>query len=153
MQKNTYHRICATIGCEWIVDVFDCIPQRLRELSTLQKLCDSIVHDLQLSVIGKPQWHPFPGEGGVTGLYLLSESHLACHTYPEFGVATFNLVCCRELIEWPFEKRFQEMLGAAYCESMFLPRGVRPKLRAASNPSPEGWSGAHVSHLPSESMP
>lgn len=153
MQKNTNERTCATIGCEWVVDVFDCIPQRLRELSTLQKLCDSIVRDLQLSVIGKPQWHPFPGEGGVTGLYLLSESHLACHTYPEFGMATFNLVCCRELIEWPFEKRFREMLGAAYCESMFLPRGVRSKLRAGSNPSPEGWGAAHVSRLPWESIP
>jgi S-adenosylmethionine decarboxylase len=148
-----HKRVSATIGCEWIVDVFDCIPQRLRELSTLKGLCDSIVYDLQLGVIGKPQWHLFPGEGGVTGLYLLSESHLACHTYPEFGMATFNLVCCRELAEWPFEKKFQEVLGAVYYESMFLPRGLRSEVRVRSERCAETWSGAHHSQLPRESMP
>jgi len=52
------------------------------------------------------------GEGGVTGLVMLTESHLACHTYPEFGVATFNLYCCRERPAWAWEERLREMLGA-----------------------------------------
>ena len=50
--------------------------------------------------------------GGVTGLALLSESHLACHTYPEFGVATFNLYCCRARPRWNWEAVLAEMLGA-----------------------------------------
>jgi S-adenosylmethionine decarboxylase len=43
---------------------------------------------------------------------MLTESHLACHTYPEFGVATFNLYCCRERPAWPWDERLREMLGA-----------------------------------------
>ena len=50
--------------------------------------------------------------GGVSGLALLSESHLACHTYPEFGAATFNLYCCRNRTRWPWETMLKEMLGA-----------------------------------------
>ena len=62
--------------------------------------------------MGEPQWHTFPGEGGVTGLVMLTESHLACHTYPEFGVATFNLYCCRERPAWAWDERLRDMIGA-----------------------------------------
>lgn len=60
----------------------------------------------------EPHWHTFPGAGGVTGLYLLTESHLACHTYPELGVATFNLYTCRSRPEWPWRERLATELGA-----------------------------------------
>lgn len=125
MDCKAHGQLLSSIGCEWIVDAFDCNPDRLRELATLQQLCDEILNDLRLQVVGEPMWHRFPGEGGVTGLYLLSESHLACHTYPEFGLATFNLVCCRDLPEWPYREVFERELGALRCEVIFIPRGVR----------------------------
>ena len=50
------------------------------------------------------------GEGGVTGLVALTESHLACHTYPEHKIATFNLYCCKARPEWDWEKNLCEML-------------------------------------------
>jgi S-adenosylmethionine decarboxylase len=62
--------------------------------------------------VGEQMWHKFPGEGGVTGLAMLTESHLACHTYPELNMATFNLYCCRERAAWPWAERLREMLGA-----------------------------------------
>ena len=52
-----------------------------------------------------------------------SESHLACHTYPEFGVATFNLYCCRARPEWPWRGRLREALGATQVTVRALPRG------------------------------
>lgn len=114
-----------SIGCEWVVDAIDCIPDRLRQLVILRRLCDSIVQELKLHVVGAPKWHQFPGEAGVTGLYLLSESHLACHTYPEVGMATFNLYCCRSLPEWPWTQVLQQELGAAIVEILRIPRGQR----------------------------
>ncbi len=68
--------------------------------------------EIEQHLVGEPQWHQFPPPGGVTGLYLLSESHLACHTYPEYGVATFNLYCCRMRPAWDWEVRLAELLGA-----------------------------------------
>jgi len=43
---------------------------------------------------------------------MLTESHLACHTYPEYKTATFNLYCCRTRPEWDWEANLKEMLGA-----------------------------------------
>jgi S-adenosylmethionine decarboxylase len=100
------------VGQEWIVDATGCDADALRDLPRLRALLDVIIAELSLKPVGEPLWHKFPGEGGVTGLVLLSESHLACHTYPEFGVATFNLYCCRERPDWPWQKRLASVLGA-----------------------------------------
>jgi len=100
------------VGLEWIVDATGCDPDALRDLSRLRALLERVIDDLELKPVGEPTWHKFPGEGGVTGLVLLSESHLACHTYPEFGVATFNLYCCRERPDWGWQRELREALGA-----------------------------------------
>ena len=78
-------------------------------------------------MLGPGLWHRFPFPGGVTGLYLLTESHLACHTYPEHALATFNLYCCRPRPRWPWEQRLAEVLGAARVLVRCLPRGVEPE--------------------------
>jgi S-adenosylmethionine decarboxylase len=98
-------------GQEWIVDAHGCRPEHLADLGLMRELCDRACRELELRVLEKA-WHQFPPPGGVTGLYLLAESHLACHTYPETGFATINLYCCRPRAEWPWPERLAEALGA-----------------------------------------
>jgi S-adenosylmethionine/arginine decarboxylase-like enzyme len=47
-------------------------------------------------------WHRFDdtpaGPGGLTALYLLSESHLALHTWPERGALLLSVCCCRPMV-------------------------------------------------------
>jgi S-adenosylmethionine decarboxylase len=76
------------------------------------RVCQRIVNENDLTVVGAPLWHQFPPPGGVTVLFLLRESHLTCHTFPEFGAATFNLYCCRPRPAWPWESCLREMLDA-----------------------------------------
>jgi S-adenosylmethionine decarboxylase len=102
-----------TVGTEWLIEASGCDAGALRDLGRLRAVFARAVEELGLCVLGEPLWHKFDGEGGVTGLAMLTESHLACHTYPEFGVATFNLYCCRERPEWPWAERLGEMLSAA----------------------------------------
>lgn len=110
-------------GCEWIVDATGCARERLRSLDALRDVCDRIVRELNLVVVGLPQWRQFPDPGGVTGLLLLSESHLACHTWPESGIATFNLFCCHRRREWPWQPRLTEMLAAESVMVRMMERG------------------------------
>lgn len=100
------------VGTEWLIDASGCRPETLRDADALRRMFDCIIGDLGLRVVGDQMWHSFPSPGGVTGLALLIESHLACHTYPEFRTATINLYCCRERAEWPWVERLAELLGA-----------------------------------------
>lgn len=118
-------------GLEWLVDAFGCAPERLRDSALLNALAQDLIQKLGLTVLGVPQIHRFGGPGGVTGLYLLSESHLAWHTYPESQLATFNLYCCRERggVGW------QPLLESALAASSVTVRQVRRGRRAeSSNP-------------------
>lgn len=100
------------VGTEWLIDASGCRPETLRDVDALRHMFDCIISDLNLQVVGEQMWHSFPTPGGVTGLALLTESHLACHTYPEFRTATINLYCCRDRAEWPWAERLATMLGA-----------------------------------------
>ncbi|MGI8470423.1 MAG: adenosylmethionine decarboxylase [Pyrinomonadaceae bacterium] len=110
------------VGTEWIVDAFDCDTERLRDLSLLQSMFAKIIDDLNLKII-KENWYQFDGEKGVTGFAMLTESHLACHTYPEHRTATFNLYCCRARPEWDWKENLQETLGATEVKVTKIERG------------------------------
>jgi S-adenosylmethionine decarboxylase len=112
-------------GTEWVVDAHGCDPDRLRSTETLKAFFDRVVGELGLRAAGDAVWRVFPGEGGVTGLLLLTESHLACHTFPERGFAAFNLYCCRPRAEWPWSERLAEALGAKDVQVTVLARGTR----------------------------
>jgi S-adenosylmethionine decarboxylase len=100
------------VGTEWLIDAAGCEAELLCDVRALQRVFDCLITELDLQVVGEQMWHKFPPPGGVTGLALLTESHLACHTYPEFQTATLNLYCCRERPAWPWAERLKEMLGA-----------------------------------------
>ncbi|HEY8563180.1 MAG TPA: adenosylmethionine decarboxylase [Pyrinomonadaceae bacterium] len=111
------------VGTEWLIEAFDCDAQALRELDVLKSVFARIIEDLGLKTLGAPAWHKFGGEGGVTGLVMLTESHLACHTYPEYKTATFNLYCCRTRPEWNWEERLKELLSATEVKVTKIERG------------------------------
>ncbi len=111
-------------GVEWMIDAAGCAAEALRDGRRLREVCDLVIAELDLRVLGEPMWHCFPEPGGVTGLYLLTESHLACHTYPEAGLATFNLYCCRPRREWPWAERLTELLSAQRVTVRVQLRGI-----------------------------
>lgn len=105
------------VGTEWIIEAEACDSEKLRDPRILREIFARIIAELNLKAIGKGIWHQFPGEQGVTGLVALTESHLACHTYPEYNLATFNLYCCRTRPEWKWKENLRELLGA---ENVFV---------------------------------
>ena len=128
-------------GTEWVVDASGCGAELLRDTELIQNICQQVIADIGVKVVGKPQCHRFEGAGGVTALYMLSESHLACHTYPEYGLATFNLYCCRERAAWDWQVRLGKALGAQIVHVRQLSRGVSPDATRAVDSSESGFKG------------
>ena len=110
------------VGTEWLIEAAGCDEEALRSESKMRYLMSAVVSELGLKSIGSV-WHKFEGEGGVTGLIALTESHLACHTYPEYLTATFNLYCCRTRPEWDWETNLRSMLGATSVSVTKIERG------------------------------
>jgi S-adenosylmethionine decarboxylase len=129
-------------GIEWIVEAYGCSPDRLRDLATLQALFARIVTELDLHPCGDGQWHQFANSGGITGISVLSESHLACHSFPEYGTLCLNLFCCRPRPDWDFARHLRQMLGASAVEVRCLGRPYTappgsPALTAAARDADE----------------
>lgn len=112
------------VGTEWLIEAANCDGEKLRDMSALQRVFARVIADLELKIVGEQLWHKFPAPGaGVTGLAMLTESHLACHTYPELNTATFNLYCCRERPEWRWTENLRELLGATNVNVQKIERG------------------------------
>jgi S-adenosylmethionine decarboxylase len=121
-----------TLGTEWLIDASECDEAALADLDRLRAVFNRVIRDLDLNVLGEIQWHQFDHPGGVSGLALLSESHLTCHTYPEFRAATFNLYCCRERASWTWETTLKEMLGATEVKVRVCERIIQESVAGAA---------------------
>jgi S-adenosylmethionine decarboxylase len=110
-------------GDEILVDAYGCRAEALRDPTLLGALLGDVISSLDLRVVGTPLVHAFGGAGGVTALYLLQESHLSCHTFPERGYASFNLYCCRPRPDFPWADQLEASLGATRVTVRRLRRG------------------------------
>lgn len=87
------------IGTHIILDLFEVQEKYFKE--TLCKahygLFDTFIQDIlrenKATLLNKTVHH-FNEEGAVTGLYLLSESHLSIHTWPEHHYIAIDVFTC-----------------------------------------------------------
>ncbi|EHR71928.1 S-adenosylmethionine decarboxylase proenzyme [Burkholderiales bacterium JOSHI_001] len=83
-------------GLHLTADLFDCQapPALMTNPAALRQACEQATRSAGLTAVGA-QFHRFaqPG-GGVTGVLLLAESHLAVHTWPEHRAVTLDAYVC-----------------------------------------------------------
>ncbi|MBI3250578.1 MAG: adenosylmethionine decarboxylase [Candidatus Andersenbacteria bacterium] len=86
-------------------------PEELHHSTTFGKKIENVVNHAELNVI-KKEFHEFK-EFGLTGFYLLSESHLAFHTWPEKKYIAIDLFTCsaREKTEVAIDTLKREFLA------------------------------------------
>ncbi len=115
----------AAAGIEWVVEAYGCPPDFLREVKRVEALEQVLRRDLELKLAAPVAVYQFPDPGGVTILSLLKESHVAVHTFPEFGLLCLNLFCCRPRPDWDFSGYLKKEFGAG---SVSVRRLERPYL-------------------------
>ncbi len=82
-------------GLHLTADLHDCAcpASLLRDSAALKDACVKFATGAGLTVVGE-HFHTFADAGGVTGLVLLAESHLALHTWPELNAVTLDVYVC-----------------------------------------------------------
>ena len=60
---------------------------------------------------------------GVSGVVVIQESHLAIHTWPEYGYAAVDLFTCGEMNAWISFDHLKECFGAKSYSALELKRG------------------------------
>ncbi|NWF54329.1 MAG: S-adenosylmethionine decarboxylase [Syntrophaceae bacterium] len=99
-------------GVEWLLEMYGCPAETLRSRETLTQLFQDIITRMNLKPLGECIWHEFPSTRGMTGFWLLQESHLAIHTFPEFHSACLNVFSCSERSAIDWEAVLSGTLGA-----------------------------------------
>lgn len=126
-----------TTGEEWIIDVYNCDPGYLKDKARMQEMMNGIAMNTGLVIVGNPQWKKFHEPGaGVTGLYLLSESHLTIHTYPEHGFAAINLYTCRLGLKVRTEEFADKLIGYMGHDARIETKNIRRGGGLASGDAP-----------------
>jgi S-adenosylmethionine decarboxylase len=76
-------------------------------LDQIEAFAEAIVKKLRLNIVQKIS-HSFE-PSGTTLIYILSESHLAIHTWPEYKSIHIDLVTCKRLSSEEFKKAIEEI--------------------------------------------
>jgi S-adenosylmethionine decarboxylase len=119
-------------GCEWVIEAHGCSSDPLSDPTTLRAIFRDMICDLDLHPVAEPLWHVFPAPHGITGVCLLSESHLAVHTFPEHGSLCLNLFCCRPRKGWDFDAQLRRRFGAQSVRVRMLERNYAAHAQVVS---------------------
>lgn len=87
------------IGQHVLADLFGIAPERLADSVSLAELLKDAAKRSGLNALAEPIVVPFKapttgGQAGVTGFIVLAESHIAFHSYPEWGFMAVDVFTC-----------------------------------------------------------
>lgn len=92
-----------------------CPKDILNDPKAVQEILDRITKVVNMTFI-KGASHRFSPQG-VSVVYLLAESHIAVHTWPEFGIADLEIVTCNPESDVGMGlKEAKRLFGAISCD-------------------------------------
>ncbi|WP_075982532.1 adenosylmethionine decarboxylase [Bacillus massilinigeriensis] len=113
-----------TMGRHVISELWGCDFEKLNDLDQIEQ----IFVDAALksgAEIREVAFHKFAPQG-VSGVVIISESHLTIHSFPEHGYASIDVYTCGNLDPSIAAEYIAEALGAQTRENIEIPRGMGP---------------------------
>lgn len=94
-------------GKHLLVEVITKNQKDLTNKNLIKKMFENIVEAVNITPVMKPIVYQFPQKpdspknikGGITAFYIIAESHLAIHTWPENNYFAFDLFSCKNFNE------------------------------------------------------
>jgi len=112
----------AALGRHIIVEYYDCSPNLLNDVTFIESCMEGAAKDAGATILNSTFHHFSPY--GVSGVVVIQESHLAIHTWPEYGFASVDLFTCGGTVDpWVAYKVLKEKFEAGHGSAMELSRG------------------------------
>lgn len=119
------------LGRHLLVDLYGCDRARLDDPDYIAAELQAAATAAGTRVLGTA-FHRF-SPGGVTGVLIVQESHLAIHTWPERGYAALDLFTCGEQTDpWAAYQRLKDAFSAMRDNVVEVSRGLN-RYSAPSN--------------------
>jgi S-adenosylmethionine decarboxylase len=85
------------LGRHILIEAYDCDPEILDDIKIVE---DTMVNAALRAgaEVRKVAFHKFSPQG-VSGVVVISESHLSVHTWPEFGYAAVDVFTCGDTVD------------------------------------------------------
>ncbi|MCM3715993.1 adenosylmethionine decarboxylase [Alkalihalobacillus oceani] len=114
-----------TMGRHVIAELWGCNVEKLNNMSYIEQ----VFVDAALksgAEVREVAFHKFAPHG-VSGVVIISESHLTIHSFPEHGYASIDVYTCGDRIDPNVASNYiAEALGATTTEVIEVPRGMGP---------------------------
>ncbi|MGF1532560.1 MAG: adenosylmethionine decarboxylase [Bernardetiaceae bacterium] len=124
-----------TLGRHILLELYDCPPDRLDAVNVVEEVLVGAAHAIGARIVSVNFHHFSPI--GVSGVVVIEESHLAIHTWPEYGYAAVDVFTCGEEIDpWGAYHFLKQNFACGHSSAMELRRGQ------ASLLSPTGYQVA-----------
>ncbi|UOQ94104.1 adenosylmethionine decarboxylase [Halobacillus shinanisalinarum] len=114
-----------TMGRHVIAELWDCNEDKLNDMTYIeQTFVDAALK--AGAEVREVAFHKFAPHG-VSGVVIISESHLTIHSFPEHGYASIDVYTCGDRIDPNVAAEFiVESLEAGRNEAVEVPRGMGP---------------------------
>lgn len=114
-----------TMGRHVISELWGCDTEKLNNMEFIEKVFVNAALKAGAEV-REVAFHKFAPQG-VSGVVIISESHLTIHSFPEHGYASIDVYTCGPIIDPNVAATFiAEELGANTSEVVEIPRGMGP---------------------------
>ncbi|WP_058307132.1 adenosylmethionine decarboxylase [Gracilibacillus massiliensis] len=112
-----------TMGRHVIAELWECNLDLLNDIETLEKtfVNAALKAGAEVREVAFHKFAPF----GVSGVVIISESHLTIHSFPEHGYASIDVYTCGDMIDPHVAVAYiEEQLEAKSTEKIEVPRGM-----------------------------
>ncbi|GAB2537809.1 polyamine aminopropyltransferase [Rufibacter soli] len=135
------------LGRHILVEFYNCSPELMNDVVHIENSMVAAAETAGATVINSTFHHFSPY--GVSGVVVIQESHLAIHTWPEYGYAAVDLFTCGDSVNpWVSYNYLQEAFKASHGSSMELLRGQQSLLLRTDFTVEARDTGQSVASLP-----
>ncbi len=110
------------LGNHILVEFTGCSPEVMNDVITIEREMVEAAVQAEMTVINSTFHHFSPY--GVSGVVVVQESHLAIHTWPEYGYAAVDIFTCGPTNIWAAFDHLEKIFQSKNYSAIQMKRGV-----------------------------